>query len=75
LIYTFHIISIKTPEDFLVDISKQILRFMEIQRTKNSQKHLGKRIKLTGRLWLMSITLATQEAEIRRISVESQPRK
>jgi hypothetical protein len=30
---------------------------------------------LAGRWWLISVILATQEAEIRRIKVQSQPRQ
>jgi hypothetical protein len=34
-----------------------------------------KRLLQTGHWWLMPVVLATQEAEIRRLAVQSQPRK
>jgi hypothetical protein len=35
---------------------------------------ITKKILLAGRRWLTPVILATQEAEIRRITVQSQPR-
>jgi hypothetical protein len=35
----------------------------------------GKKVRFAGQRWLMSVILATQEAEIRRIAVQSQFRQ
>jgi hypothetical protein len=55
---------------FLEVASKRFLLFNKEERRRGAGRRGGKEARYQ---WLMSVILATQEAEIRRISVRSQP--
>ena len=43
LVYKFNAIQMKTPKSYFVNIDKMILKFLEIQKTQNSENNIVER--------------------------------
>jgi hypothetical protein len=61
---------------FTIIIYEETVRLIDVyaqNMAKHSFSDFNKLGKIAGRQWLTSVILAAQEAEIRRIAVQSQP--